>query len=407
MDDKTQYFFALLRSFLHETAPPKAIEVEWEEIYNLAHIHHVSGAVYVAIQKLNKEEQPKEDILEKFKAEFFGAFIMYQKQKKVCDEITSKLAEEKIQHIFLKGSVVKEYYPVKAMRTLGDIDLLIHEDDQEAAKKALVEIGYNNLSCNPGSTWDYEKNNLRVEVHDKLIYSEIHNKFDFFDYFNNVWENSKQSDEAYRYELILEFHLIFLLTHMAKHFCYSGCGVRMFLDIAVILIKFNENINFDYFWNEIKKIKLENFVKNIFAICKKYFNVNMKKLEKYFQIEIEYNKFEIISNNIVRGGVFGASNLIILSYIIRKEFEKTSNMKLAKIKILTRILFLNYKYMKTKFPVLSNFPFLLPFFWFARGFFSMITRSKRTVGILKELTAKPSGGAEESYEVLKEIGLLE
>ncbi len=406
MDANTKYFFSLLRSFLKETTPPKAIEVEWEKIYKLARIHAVSGAVYVAIQKLNKEDQPKKDILKKFKAEFIATCMRYQKQKKAREEITAKLDKEKIQHIFLKGSAVKEYYPVKAMRTLGDIDLLIHKDDQEAAKKAFVEIGYKNLSRRTSDAWEYEKNNLRVEVHDKLIYREINNKADCVAYFDKVWENANPMDKGYRYELSLEFNLIYLLTHMAKHFCYFGCGVRMFLDIAVIMIKFNERIDFNYFWRELKKIKLDVFAKNIFAICEKYFNIDLSKTEQDEKFEIDDKTFEIISKYIVEKGVFGSGNGIVLSYTIRKECETTTNIKLAKIKILFRVLFLEYKWMKKRFPVLENFPFLLPFFWVVRGFLSILTRRKITTGILKELTGEPSGGAEESVNVIKKIGLL-
>ncbi len=407
MDANTQYFFALLRSFLKETTPPEAFEVEWEKIYKLSRIHRVSGAVYVAIQKLNKEDQPEENILKKFLTEFVAAVVSYQKQKKGCEEITVKLEEEKIQHIFLKGSVVKEYYPVTAMRTLGDIDILIHKDDQEAAKKAFVEIGYNNLSCKPDKTWDYEKNNLRVEVHDKLIYScEINKRADYVAYFDKVWENANPMGKGYSYELSPEFNLIYLLTHMAKHFCYSGCGVRMFLDIAVIMIKFNEAIDFNYVWCELKKIKLDIFAKNIIAICKKYFDIDISKTEQDDKFEIDDETLEIISRNIVEGGVFGLNSGIVLSYKIRKEFDKTSNMKLAKIKILFGVLFLNYKNMIQFYPVLENYPFLLPLFWVVRGFQCILTRRKRSVGILKELTSEPSGGAEESYEVIKKIGLL-
>jgi hypothetical protein len=404
MDSNTQYFFVLLRSFLKEATPPKAIEVEWENIYKLARIHAVSGAVYVAIQKLNKEAQPKDDILKKFKNDFIATFIRYHEQKKGCDEITVKLEEEKIQHIFLKGSVVKEYYPVKAMRTLGDIDLLIHKDDQEAAKKVLVKIGYNNLSCLPsGRPWEYEKNNLRVEVHYKLIYSgEINNKADYGAYFGKVWENANPRDKGYRYELSLEFNLIYLITHMAKHFCYSGCGVRMFLDIAVIMIKFNEKINFYYLWRELKKIKLDIFAKNIFAICKKYFDIDISKTEQDENFEIEDKNYDIISSYIIEGGAFG--NKSFYNYIIRQEYEKKASMKLAQTKLLFRVVFLEYKEMKKSFPVLENFPFLLPFFWVVRGFLCILTRRKSTVGILKELTAEHSE-AEESYEVIKKIGL--
>jgi len=406
MDESTQYFFALLRSFLKETTPPKAREVEWEKIYELARIHFVSGAVYVAIQKLSKENQPQEDILKKFKAAFFATVIRYEKQKEMSGEITEKLAEEKIQHIFFKGSIIKEYYPEKEMRTLGDIDLLLDKQNQEAAKKAFVEIGYKNISSSKSrNCWVYEKNNLTIDVHDKLMYREINKKADYIYYFEKAWENATPIDRGYTYELNLEFHLLFLLTHMAKHFYSYGCGVRMILDMAVILNKFKEEIDFTYVWRELKKIKLDIFAKNIFSICKKYFDVDISKTEKDENFEIDDNTFAMISKYIVEGGTFGFNNRNIASSRIRKEYEKTSNRKLAQIKALVGTIFLQYKIMKEQFPILENFPFLLPFFWVVRGFLCITTRRKRTVAILKGFTAEPSE-AEEAYEVMKKIGLF-
>lgn len=406
MDENTQYFFTLLRSFLNETTPPKAIEVEWLKIYELARLHFVSGAIYVAIQKLNNENQPKEDILKKFKAAFFVTFMRHEKQQKMSGEITEKLAEEKIKHIFFKGSVVKEYYPVKEMRTLGDIDLLVHKQNQVAAKKAFVETGYKNIfSSKSSGYWIYEKNNLRIDVHDTLMYGEINKKADYGYYFEKAWENATPTDKGYKYELNIEFHLIFLLTHMAKHFYNHGCGVRMILDIAVIIKKFQEAIDFTYLWSELKKIKLDIFAKNIFSICKKYFDLDISITKNGENFEIDDKTFELISKYIVEGGTFGFNNRNITSPIIRKEYEKTSNRKLAQIKALFGKLFLQFKDMKKEFTILENFPFLLPFFWIVRGFLCITTRRKRTIRILKELIAEPSG-AEESYEVMKKIGLF-
>jgi hypothetical protein len=113
----------------------------------------------------------------------------------------------------------------------------------------------------------------------------------------------------------------------------------------------------------------------------------------------------MISKYIVEGGTFGFNNRTSSSSIIRKEYEKISNRKLAQIKALFGKIF-RYDYStKKEFPILENFPFLLPFFWVVRGFLCITTKRKRTARILKELTAEPSG-AEESYEVMKKIGLV-
>ena len=167
MDNNSKYFFSLLTAFLKEELPPKPINIDWVKIYNLAHIHFVSGAIYTVIQKLDKAQQPEEKILTKFKSDFLNTILRYEEQEKAYKEIIKKLNEDKIPHLFFKGSVLREYYPVKQMRTLGDIDFPLYEKDHSKAKKALLQIGYKNLS-NTGH-WRYVKGNVVLEAHDKLI----------------------------------------------------------------------------------------------------------------------------------------------------------------------------------------------------------------------------------------------
>ncbi len=48
-----------------------------------------------------------------------------------------------IKTIVLKGAMLAEtVYPNIALRSMGDIDLLIHKDDLDRAAKRILELGY-------------------------------------------------------------------------------------------------------------------------------------------------------------------------------------------------------------------------------------------------------------------------
>lgn len=398
MDNNSKYFFALLTAFLKEELPPKPLNIHWEKIYNLARIHFVSGAIYSVIEKLDKAEKPEEKIFKKFRSDFFNTILRYEEQEKAYKEIIQKLNGEKIPHLFFKGSVLREYYPVKQMRTLGDIDFLLYEKDQDKAKKALLQIGYKNLT-NTGH-WQYVKGNVMLEAHDKLMYSEINEKADYSSYFEGAWNNSKAEEKSFTYKLNIEYHLIFILTHIAKHFYGCGSGVRMILDVAVIIKKFGDTLDYIYIWKELEKLKLDVFSKNIFKLCDKWFEVHIPA----GGINMEDEIFQAISNYILEGGTFGFNNRNFAVHIIRKEYDKTSNSKLAQLKAFWKKIFLNYKTMINIYPILIKLPFLLPFAWIVRWFQCIIIKPKRTVSILKGLFSK-ADEAEQSYEVLKRIGL--
>lgn len=398
MDNNSKYFFSLLTAFLKEELPPKPINVDWEKIYNLAHIHFVSGAIYTVIQKLDKAQQPEEQIFKKFKSDFFNTILRYEEQDKAYKEIIQKLNQDKIPHLLFKGSVLREYYPVKQMRALGDIDFLLHEKDHDKVKKALLQIGYKNLT-NTGH-WQYVKGKVLLEAHDKLMYSEINEKADYSSYFESAWNNAKAEKKSFTCKLNIEYHLIFILTHIAKHFYGCGAGVRMILDVAVIIKKFEETLDYTYIWKELKKLKLDVFSKNIFELCARWFEVYVPALER----DMEDETFEAISNYILEGGTFGFNNRNSAVHIIRKEYDKTSNSKLAQFKAFWKKIFLNYKTMINIYPILIKLPFLLPFAWIFRWFKCIVIKPKRTLNILKGLFSKVNE-AEQSYEVLKRIGL--
>ena len=52
------------------------------------------------------------------------------------------LEEACIDHIPMKGAVIRALYPQMWMRTSCDVDILIHEEDLDRATKAFVAHGY-------------------------------------------------------------------------------------------------------------------------------------------------------------------------------------------------------------------------------------------------------------------------
>lgn len=396
MDSNINYFFSLLTAFLKITDPPVPININWNYILELSQIHFVSGTIYTVIQKLDTKDKPEENILNKFKSAFFNTILRFDEQEKVYREVTKELNEFKIPHIFFKGAIIREYYPVKEMRTLGDIDFLIYESDQERTKHILEQIGYENIT-NIGH-WKYSKGKVILEAHDKLMYSQINETADYSSYFKNVWENSKNNNDEFTYEMNLEYHLIFILTHIAKHIYNSGAGIRMILDVAVILNKFGENLDYEYVWEELLKLNLDLFTKNIFGLCVKWFQVNIP------DVYVNYQIHETIEKYIIEGGTFGFNNRNFAIHIIRKELENTKDIKLAQFKAFWKKIFLDYKTIVNLYPILEKLPFLLPFAWISRGYKCIRERPNRTISILKGLFSK-ADEAKDSHSVIKYMGL--
>lgn len=397
MDSNSQYFLALLVAFLKGTIPPEPVNVDWDKIYELASMHSLSGAVYLAIQSLDEGSKPELSILNKFKSDFFYATLRYEEQEKAYREIIKELNKERIEHLFFKGIVIREYYPVKQMRTLGDIDFLIHKKDQNAVKKIFTQMGYNDKSSSLHDK--YEKGKVIIEVHDKIMNREINSKVDYFEYFENAWDYSI-SKEKYTYELNLDYHFVYLLTHIAKHIYGSGAGVRLIFDIAVIIDKFGDKLDFAFIWKELKKIKLDVFARNIFGLCERWFQVKIPDT----QYEIDELTYRTVSDYIIKGGTFGFSNNNVAIWLLRKSYSKKSNLKLVQIKAFWAKVFLNFGEMKDKYPILNKFPFLLPATWVHRWYRGITKKRAKTLKLAKGFFYCAEE-AEQSYDMLKRMGL--
>lgn len=411
MDANSRYFISLLTAFLKDTIPAKPhcievsteqskrqAEVDWQKIYELARIQSLGGAVYLAIQKLEEADKPEASIISKFKSDFFYATYRYEEQEKAYREVTDKFNEEKIKHIFFKGIVIREYYPAKQMRTQGDIDFLIYREDQEKIKNIFVDLGYKYSS----SKWHdkYTKEKIVFEGHDKIINSEINSKVDYYEYFSNPWEHADSKHNSYTFELNMNYNLVYLITHIAKHFYKTGAGVRMILDIAVILNKFGEVLDFSLIWRELEKIKLDIFARNIFGLCERWFGLKTPGMD----FEMDEINFRAMSDYIIEGGTFGFSNNNIAIAALRKEYSKKKNSKHIKFKAILSKIFLNFDLMREKYPILKKHSYLLVFAWIHRGIKCIVIKRRRTLRIVKGIYENTEEG-QNSYIMMKNIGL--
>jgi hypothetical protein len=411
MDVNSRYFIALLTAFMKDTIPLKPnfagdrtkqsrqqVDIDWQKIYELARKHSLAGAIYLAIQKLKEADKPEESIINKFKSDFFYATFRYEEQQKAYREITDRFNEQKIRHIYFKGILIREFYPVKQVRTQGDIDFLVYREDMEKVKKIFTDLSYRCSS----SVWHdkYTKDKVVFEAHDKIVNTKINSKVDYAEYFKNPWEHAEPKGNSYTYELNMNYHLVYLLTHLAKHFYKTGAGVRMIFDIAIILDKFSEDLDFSRIWRELKIIKLDIFARNIFSLCEIWFDIKVPEMN----FEIDETTFRAVSNYITDGGTFGFSYNNIAMAALRKEYSKTEKPKLIKSKAIFGKVFLDFDMMREKYPILKKHPYLLVFAWIHRGVKCIVKKRRRTFRILKGICKNTAEG-HDSHVMMKKIGL--
>ena len=183
--------------------------------------------------------------------------IFISEQQIYCiQELSSLFEKNRIDYMPLKGSILKQLYPQPEIRRMGDIDILIKENQYKKIEIVLKSAGFifRNES-NHEIIWT--KNGRMIEFHKILMPS--YNK-DLHNYFGNGWKRAISTGE-YRFTFSDEDMFIYLFSHFAKHYRDAGIGIMHMCDLYVFLK--NKKLNMDYVCKELRFLTLYDFYCNI------------------------------------------------------------------------------------------------------------------------------------------------
>lgn len=402
MDKNKEYFLYLLSCQINK----KEVltydeEINWEEIYKLSKIHNLIVIIFSAINTIPNQYKPSIDIYNKFKKDVLLCVQYNAISSKLNEEVINTFIKEKLDHISIKGYILKNYYPSLDYRSMSDIDILIKKEDRERSHKILQELGYENF-IKDSYVWNYKKNKSHIEIHTELIEEEIKQDIDFKKYFSNPWEHIVPLKGDYSYTLNNEYHFIYLLVHIAKHFYSCGCGVRMIMDIAVYINKFKEKLDWNYIWQELEKLDLKLLGQNILVLCNKWFDTKLD-----FEYDIEENFYNKLSETILTGGTFGFYNSNFRIAEIRNNIERNNKtINKVKAKVLKQMLFPSYEELikLEKYSFLKGRKYLIGFAWIYRGFYQLKSRGIGSIGYVGSVLNSESEVKEQS-ETMNKLGL--
>ncbi|MDY4573482.1 MAG: nucleotidyltransferase family protein [Intestinibacter sp.] len=394
------FFIQLVNSFINNKPVKPEADVDWDEIIRLAKINNLLGIIFTCVDKMDKVYRPREELYKALKKSFLIQVRNSDQIEMYIKKVLNAFEKENIDHIFLKGYEIKHCYPIPELRSMSDVDVVIRREDRQKSDRVLKELGYegNYTNC---EVWDYRKKISYIEVHTSMVSDEIKQGIDYGEYFSNPWEHSLLKNKN-TYKLDDEYHLIFLLVHMAKHFAECGCGVRMFLDIDFYLKKYAKNLNWNYIWGELNKLELVTFTEIIFTLCNKWFNSEIP-IEP---IELESDFYEKITENVLLGGVFGFELSNYKLGMVRQDLNKSNSYFKSSLKICKRLIFPSYEELikQKQFSYLVNRRYLILFTWIYRLFYILITRGKKSMGYLSSILFGKSK-VEEQSETMNKLGL--
>ncbi len=354
-------------------------------LYSLSKAHDMA---HVVAAELESQGILKDDeISEKFRKQQLLAVLRYERINYELLAVCELLETERIEHMPLKGAVIRRLYPEPWMRTSADIDLLVHKDDVERVALLFEQkLGYRREKS--GTDHDvplFAPSGVHVELHYETI-TEDDGVVSSTDVLRDVWLFTVPRDGCeYGRELMDSMFYFYHIAHMAKHFEGKGCGLRFFLDTWLLCNK--KEYDADARNALLSEGGLLTFAENAQRLAEAWFGNGEKdsvtrSMERY----------------VLGGGIYGS----MTNKMATAQLRDGGKLGYAKARI-----FLPYKEMKLRFPTLLKHKWLLPFFhvyrWIRIIFGGGI---KRSVNELKRSSAIETDEREEIGQMLEALGLI-
>lgn len=372
-----------LKNHLSSLTSDAPENMNWQKLFDLSVQHQVSGIVYA---------QCKNPL---FQHAYYAAIASYLKRKEALMLLQKTLRENDINFFMVKGPVIAEYYPVPALRTMGDVDVVVHPEDRKRVREILCELGFRAQGTLGIYEWHFHYGNLLFELHDHLVYDQKVSKEKHKEFYNDCWQYVNNG------EINPSFHFLFLVLHLRKHFINMGVGFRQFMDVAVME---REDLNWPWIEKKLRELELWAFAEKVFALNEVWFGIapplRIEPLEQSF--------IEEATELILLNGVFGFDNkenkhniavnivksegstfTVRLGHVLHDVFYPYSDM----------ILMPQYSYLK-------NRKLLLPIAWVHRAVRAVyLKRADKTMRTIMQQAFISNDVVEQRSKVLEKWGL--
>jgi hypothetical protein len=262
-DRPTQALLSLLAS-RERNAPVPQVELsadEWSAFARTAVRHGVAPLVHARLHSAANAERASGrvpgHVLDVLKGYFFRTGLEQMRLYAHLAPLLRALAEQDIDAIVLKGAFLAEtVYGDRALRSMGDADLLVRRADLVRADQTLRALGWQQpVADDPSSPLragghqlqTFQRDTARVEVHWNIEDDESPFAIDV----DGLWARARPAQIAGVSALALSPED--LLLHLCLHTSYNHgwlqfeAGLRPLVDIGATLWHFGDRIDWDAF----------------------------------------------------------------------------------------------------------------------------------------------------------------
>lgn len=319
-------------------------EPDWSMFLKLAQYHTLEAMVYDGLQK-SRISVP-EATNQQLQAAYMQAIFHETQMEYRKAQLQNALEKAEIPHIFLKGTVLKHSYPIPALRTMCDMDILVYAKDFEKIDCVAKALGGESLPGD-GNHRNYTfGGGVTVEFHPNLL----HHATPVGTEINPGWQYAKENTDGFAKELTEEGFYLNTICHLANHFVSGGVGVRFVLDVWVNRHLRKPEMDRVFVKQELVRFGLWDFAQNVESLAEAWFGEGeMTEL------------LEELGLYILTSGSHGTTDRAVLNAM---SLSPSGNRMSA----LWKKAFYPKAELEDRFPWCKGKPLLLPAAWCCRAF---------------------------------------
>lgn len=333
--ENSEYLLTVLRAVINgRTAPPPPEGVDLKEVYELADAHRLAPMAYHGLYLAGLDGEGLAPFRAAHRSEVKLSALLGSEFRRIAD----KLESAGIEYCPLKGYFTRELYPDPAMRTMSDIDIMIHAEDSERIREIMDGMGYGCLRYMLDDDDKYKRPGLLVEFHRALDSDGLGDP----SYYRDPWRLTEPAGGHMRRLRVSDAYL-YTAAHALKHFMSSGTGLRSLLDICLYMTK--APIDREYVDEAAKEMGMSRFLRSM----------EKAAAAAFCGAEADADTREIL-DFMIGSGVIGSRDTLITSNMMRSGAENGG----TKLSYFMKLLFPPFRSMKLRYPVLRDAPALLP-----------------------------------------------
>ncbi len=377
MEKERKLLLAALGWAVTGTTEELSLSVDWEELLKLAKSHMLLPLLCDGLQKAGCWEEVPQEARKTLEKAYMQAIYRDAQMEHIRAKLEAELTKANIPYVLLKGAVLKYNYPDPALRTMCDIDILVHTEDYPAIERIALQL-QGEAGHSDGNHRNYMfPGGVEVEFHPNLIHQDTPVGTDI----NPGWqytEGNKMTEEG-----------IYLntLCHLANHFVLGGVGVRFVLDVWVNRHLRKNPIDRAKVEEELTGFGLLAFAKNIEALAECWFGKGEST-----------PLLEELGEYIFTSGSHGRTDRAVLNNVTLSKGGSRTSALWGKI-------FPSRAEMEDRFPWCKGKPLLLPIAWCVRAFRAVTKRGKLIFTWSKETSKITKEQTDAQKEMLARFGI--